>query len=94
VEYVSLRELKNQVSEVIRAVRDRRARYIVTLRGRPVAVISPLEPGVRSLVHDSMGASGGRDDSYWAEMDALRAEIDAKWQVDQSASEVVSAQRR
>lgn len=36
--YVSIRELKNGASEVIRAVREEQARYVVTLHGRPVAI--------------------------------------------------------
>ena len=42
---VGIRELKNEASEIIRAVREERAEYVVTLRGRPVALILPMAEG-------------------------------------------------
>ena len=45
---VGIRELKNETSEIIRAVREEQAEYIVTYRGRPVAVILPLDENARS----------------------------------------------
>ena len=39
---IGVRELKNHVSRVIRAVREEMAEYVVTLRGEPVAVLRPL----------------------------------------------------
>lgn len=41
--FVSIRELKNEASEIIRTVREDRVEYVVTLRGRPVAVILPVD---------------------------------------------------
>ncbi len=35
---VRVRELKNQTSEILRAVREERAEYIITYQGRPMAV--------------------------------------------------------
>ena len=40
---VGIRELKNDASEIIRAVREERVEYVVTLRGRPVAFIVPVD---------------------------------------------------
>lgn len=94
--YVGIRELKNDASEVIRAVREEQARYIVTYHGRPVAVILPVDPAQQALDIAARVAGAGDDDDaeYWAEMDALRAEIEAKWQSDKSAVELVAEQRR
>jgi prevent-host-death family protein len=39
---VGIRELKNETSEILRAVREEKAEYVVTHRGKPVAVILPL----------------------------------------------------
>ena len=39
---IGIRELKSQASEIMRAVREERAEYIVTLRGKPVAMIVPV----------------------------------------------------
>lgn len=38
---IGVRDLKIHVSEVVRDVRETRARYVVTHRGEPVAVIVP-----------------------------------------------------
>ncbi|MCZ2127622.1 MAG: type II toxin-antitoxin system Phd/YefM family antitoxin [Anaerolineales bacterium] len=43
VEEIGVRELKARASDVIRAVRERRIRYVVTYRGTPVAVIAPID---------------------------------------------------
>lgn len=92
--YVGVRELKNDTSEVIRAVREEQAKYIVTYHGRPVAIILPVDPA-QQAVDIAAGVTGASDDAdYWAEMDALRAEIDAKWRSDKSAVELVAEQRR
>ena len=39
---VGIRELKNEASEIIRTVREERVEYVVTHRGKPVAVILPV----------------------------------------------------
>ena len=39
---IGVRELKNQTSRFIRAVREDMAEYVVTLRGEPVALLRPL----------------------------------------------------
>lgn len=92
--YVGVRELKNDASEVIRAVREEHARYIVTFHGRPVAIIVPVDP----LYQGSVGASifdFPRDNTdFWSEQAALRAEVDAKWHSDQTAVDLVAEQRR
>jgi len=39
---IGVRELKNQTSRVVRAVREEMAEYVITVRGEPVAVLRPL----------------------------------------------------
>lgn len=39
---IGVRQLKNEASEIIRAVREEKAEYIITLRGQPVAVLRPI----------------------------------------------------
>jgi prevent-host-death family protein len=41
---IGLRELKIHASEVVRDVSETRARYVVTRRGEPVAIIVPYSP--------------------------------------------------
>jgi prevent-host-death family protein len=40
---VGVRELKNRTSEILRAVREERAEYIITYQGRPMAVLLPVD---------------------------------------------------
>jgi prevent-host-death family protein len=39
---IGIRELKNQVSDIVRQVREEAAEYIITHHGRPVAVLRPI----------------------------------------------------
>ena len=41
---IGIRELKNQVSGIVRRVREESAEYIITHHGTPVAIIRPIEP--------------------------------------------------
>ena len=42
-EEVGIRELKSCASELIRTVKEERARYVITQRGKPAALIIPLD---------------------------------------------------
>jgi prevent-host-death family protein len=82
---IGVRELKIHASEIVRKVNEKRARYIVTLRGRPVAAIIPLEetqPG-------SLGESPA-----WDELLSLGQKIGQNWQAEQSSAEILSNMRR
>ena len=43
IEEIGIRELKSRASEVVRAVKENRAQYVVTQRGVPAALIIPLD---------------------------------------------------
>ena len=40
---IGIRQLKNETSEILRAVREEGAEYVITYRGQPVAVLRPVE---------------------------------------------------
>jgi len=91
---VGVRELKNRATQILRDVREKRAQYVVTYHGRPVAVLLPvdeewLEGEARRAAE---AATPGED--VWAELEALRQEIDHSWQSDKTAVELVTEQRR
>ena len=91
---IGIRKLKYSTSEVIRTVREERAEYIVTHRGRPVAVILPVDEAQEeeTSVH---ARSINRDDAALQErLEALRAEIEAEWDTDKGAVELLSEGRR
>ena len=78
---VGVRELKARASEIIRNVRERRARYVITYRGRPVARLVP--------------ATEADDTEHaWQELDRLSREVSARWQSDKSAVEILAEMRR
>jgi len=83
-EEIGIRELKSRASEVVRAVKEERARYVITQRGKPAALIIPL---------DSIPAKGSDDDA-WERLMKLREELGKGWQSEKSAVEILSEMRR
>jgi prevent-host-death family protein len=78
---VGVRELKNRASEIIRAVREEQAEYVITYRGQPVARLVPV--------------IGEEDDEQaWQELEWLSQEISAQWRSDKSAVELLTEMRR
>ena len=39
---IGIRELSNQTSQIVRLVREKGAEYVITRRGKPVAILRPL----------------------------------------------------
>ena len=66
---IGVRELKNQTSRVIRAVREEMSEYVVTLRGEPVAVLRPLTK------EEAQRLRQVESDTALAEMKALAQEV-------------------
>lgn len=81
---IGIRELKARASEVVRAVKEQRARYVITQRGKPAALLIPLEAD-----YDRAKA-----DEVWARLEELREEIGKGWQSEKSAVEILSEMRR
>lgn len=85
---IGVRELKNQASRVVRAVREEMAEYVVTLRGEPVAVLRPLTEDEMQRLRRA------NSDGALLEMKELASEVTASWASDRSGVELVSEQRR
>ena len=51
-EYVGIRTLKAKAGEIMRNVQQG-ARYVISIRGRPVALIIPVEPVPESQKQDA-----------------------------------------
>ena len=85
-----VRQLKNEASEVIRSVREEQVEYVVTYRGEPVATIRPISDD-----RDGRDIVNARPDAeFWSQLDELRAEIEANWQSEKTAVELIEEQRR
>ena len=89
---IGVRELRQQTSEVIRRVREEGVEYVVTYKGRPVAVILPLdtEQAEAEMVRASKGAVLGS----WEQYERLAEEIRQAWPVDLSTQDLIDAVRR
>ena len=87
---IGVRELKICASENLRNVRERRARYVLTYRGRPVGVLLPLEEA------SPPKALGGGDQgtAVWDELSELGEEIGRGWQSPLTSAELLSEMRR
>ncbi len=83
-EEIGIRELKKRVSEIVRAVKEDRARYVITQRGKPAALIIPLdaEPPI------------DQGDEVWQNLMKIRDELGKGWQSEKSAVEILSEMRR
>jgi prevent-host-death family protein len=83
-EEIGIRELKSRASEVVRAVKEDRARYVITQRGKPAALIVPLDaaPPEKSA------------DEVWERLMKIREELGKGWQSEKSAVEILSEMRR
>ena len=86
---VGVRELKTHGSEIVRNVRERRARYIITYRGRPVGILAPLE-----TAPESDPLSGEQGTTAWEELTRLGEEIGRGWKSHLTAAELLSGMRR
>lgn len=85
---IGVRELKVHASEIIKAVRDRRVRYYITYRGRPVGVLMPVSEAPLAEAWPDQGAD------VWAELERLGEEIGRGWQSPQSSADLLSKMRR
>ncbi len=85
---VGVRELKARASEIIRAVRDRRARYVITYRGRPVGLLLPLEEAGEA------GRPVRADPDAWEELARLGEEIGRGWRSPLTSTELLAEMRR
>ena len=87
---VGVRELKAHASEIIREVREERARYVITYRGRPVGMLVPLEePG-----SGTMPLAEPADATAWEALTRLGEEIGRQWRSPLTSAELLSEMRR
>ena len=87
-EIIGVRALKDGATRIVRAVREEQAEYVITLHGRPVAVIRPF------TCEDDERLRMARIEGHLAEMSAIAAEIGGAWTSPKSGVELVEEQRR
>ena len=84
---VGVRELRNRVSRIVHEVREKEAEYVVTNRGKPVALLRPL---------DGDETSEERAERVARALERMRrtAKVIGELSGGKSAVEAVSRQRR
>ncbi len=85
---IGVRELKNNATRIVRAVREEHAAYVVTVGGRPVAVIRPY-----TAADEAVQRAADVDDCL-ARIEAVARSVAAAWRVPSTATEAVAEQRR
>jgi prevent-host-death family protein len=83
---IGIRDFKQNASEYLRQVREERATYTITHRGKAIA---ELRPAAKSRPLDQTEI-----DRLNAEMDAIAHEVAKKWPKGLSAVDAVREQRR
>ena len=83
-EEIGIRELKSRASEVVRAVKEERARYVITQRGKPAALIIPLDAAPPEKTADEV----------WDRLMKIGEELGKGWQSEKSAVDLLSEMRR
>ncbi len=66
---IGVRELKNNATRIVKAVREEHAEYIVTVRGKPAAVLRPFTP------EDEARERQARAEAFIAGLDELSKEV-------------------
>ena len=89
---IGVRELREQTSEVIRRVREDRAEYVVTYKGRPVAIILPLD--TEHAEAEMVQASKKTVSVNWETYERLADELRRAWPSDLSTQDLIDAVRR
>jgi len=89
---IGVRELKANASEIIRNVREQRARYVITYRGRPVGLLMPLNKA--NLDSADLSSTGEPAAAAWDELTRLGEEIGREWGSPLTSAELLSEMRR
>lgn len=83
---IGVRELKTHASEILRNVRRRKTRYVITYRGRPVGILTPVQE-----LETSVPSSAKEN---WDELTRLGQKIAEGWPAGVSSSDILSEMRR
>ena len=85
---IVVRELKNQATRILRAVREEMVENVITLHGEPIAILRPV---TEEEINEFRQAEV---DQSLAQMKILAQQIGLAWTSPMSGVELVSEQRR
>ena len=86
---IGVRELKVKASEIVRNVRKRRTRYLITYRGRPVAMLAPLED-----TETAPAPTVAQATVAWDELMRLGQEMARGWPAGKTSADYLTEMRR
>jgi prevent-host-death family protein len=86
---IGVRELKAKASEIVRNMRKRHTRYLITYRGRPVGMLSPLDSADLSKSPQAADAL-----LAWNELTRLGQEIAQDWPTGKTSADYLTEMRR
>ena len=87
---VGVRELKTHAARIVRQVRDSRASYILTHRGRAVGVILPLDPADST----SQASEAGDAAAAWDTFVRAGRRLERRFRRGVSGVDILSTMRR
>lgn len=70
---IGVRQLKNEATQIVRAVRDEHAQYVITVNGTPVATLRPYADRDIAGLHRTQAAA------ELAAIDRLATEVGNAW---------------
>jgi prevent-host-death family protein len=85
---IGVRELKNQATRIVRTIREEMAEYVITVQGKPVAVLRPY------TAEDEQQLRQAEMEKTLAEMKQLAQQVAAAWTSPKSGVELIDEQRR
>jgi prevent-host-death family protein len=85
---VGIRELKAKASQILDEIEEHGGQYVITRRGRPVAVLLPIGQA------PSPDLAAPDRDEVWRELERLGEEISRGWTSSRSSGEILSELRR
>lgn len=83
---IGLRHLKTHASEVLRDVRDNRARYVITSRNEPMGILIPYSPREATQPENREEA--------WARFLAAGEQVGQAWKSPLTSVEILREMRR
>ncbi len=73
---IGVRQLKNEATQIVRAVRDEHAQFVITVNGTPVATLRPYSDRDIAGLHRTQAAA------ELAAIDRLAEEVGSRWTQD------------
>lgn len=82
---VGVRDLKTHASKILEEVEQKRSRYVITKRGRPIGILLPVEDAPTKKATSS---------SAWEELERLGEQISRNWTSEKTTLEILDEIRR